>query len=50
MMESSFDWRKLEGQMEVAKNLLDILGDDVSSRKTGLSIVEVKKVEEGIVE
>jgi len=38
---------KKEGRIEVARNLLDILDDEVIAEKTGLSIEEVKKFRNG---
>jgi len=52
--EESFNEGKLEGKLEgeklkaleIAKNLLDILDDETISKKTGLSIEEIKKLRE----
>lgn len=44
--EESFNEGKLEGKLEIAKNLLDILDDETISQKTGLSIEEIKKLRE----
>jgi predicted transposase/invertase (TIGR01784 family) len=35
---------KIEGKIEVAKNLLDILDDETISKKTGLSVEQIKKL------
>jgi len=48
MFESSYGVGKkegrLEGKLEVAKNLIDILDDETIANKTGLDISEIKKL------
>ena len=39
---------KRERSIEIAKNLLDILDDDIISLKTGLDIKEVKKLRDEV--
>jgi hypothetical protein len=38
------DREKIEGKIEVAKNLLDILDDETIAKKTGLSVEQIKKL------
>ena len=39
---------RLEEKLDIARNLLDVLDDETISKKTGLSIEEVKKLREKI--
>lgn len=39
-----FNEAQLEKQIEIAKNLMDILNDEMIATKCGLSIDEVKKL------
>lgn len=36
-----------QGKIEIAKNLLDIVDDEMSALKTGLDFEEVKRLREG---
>ena len=42
--EEGKDEAKKEKQIEIAKNLLDVLDIETISKKTGLSITEIKKL------
>ncbi len=42
--EEGKDEGKKEKQIEIAKNLLDVLDIETISKKTGLSITEIKKL------
>ncbi|MGL5066201.1 MAG: hypothetical protein ACRC6T_00030 [Sarcina sp.] len=45
-IEQGKEQGKEEAMIEVAKNILDVLDDETISIKTGLSIVEVRKLRE----
>ncbi|MGL5352791.1 MAG: hypothetical protein ACRDA5_05630 [Clostridium sp.] len=39
-----FNEGQIEKQIEIAKNLMDILNDEMIAKKCGLSIEQVKKI------
>ena len=46
IFKEEFEEGKIEGKIEIAKNLLDILDDETIALKTGLEVEEVRQLRE----